>query len=247
MQPSRKISLEAVKSKIITADESIITALLRSLGKKKLMNGDIVVISSKVVAVTQGRVVEIKSDEDFMNQIKKEADEVIVNSSISQNSPLSVILTKKNNLFIPWAGIDRSNVPQGYAVLWPKAPFLEAHKLHQAIKKKFKIRKVGIVIADSACAPLRKGVQAVAIGYAGFKGVNDLRGSKDLCGNPLKITQQAMADNLASAAALVMGEGADACPFVIIKGASVQFTDATIKPSEVIMKAKDCIFSPLYQ
>ena len=140
MQQVKKISLEAVKSKIITPKDSIITVIIKSLKQRKLGEGDIVVISSKVVAVSQGRVVTIDSEEQFIQQVIKEADTVIPNNTVSKHSPLSVILTIKNGIYVPWAGVDRSNVKKGQAVLWPKNPYKEAYTIRKGLKKHYKLK-----------------------------------------------------------------------------------------------------------
>jgi F420-0:gamma-glutamyl ligase len=94
--------------------------------------------------------------------------------------------------------------------------------------------------------PLRRGVSGIALGYAGFYGVNDLRGTTDLYGNKLKVTQQNMADMLAAAAHAEMGEGKESTPFVLINDAPVQFTTKKINPKEPIMSPSECLYAPLY-
>lgn len=230
--------------------------LKSALKKHQLGEGDVLVISSKVVAITQGKVRKIKNEKEFQDLVKAEAD-VVIASGAKQSRRVStgllgpnglartdnpVTLTMKNNIFIPWAGIDRSNVENGYAVLWPDEPFQVAAALCQSLKKQLKIKRFGVIITDSFCVPLRRGVSGVALGYAGFLGVKDLRGKKDLFGNKLKVTQQGVADNLATAAHLVMGESDEQTPFVLIKNAPVVFTSAKIDPSETVMPKDECLF-----
>ncbi|MFA5829024.1 MAG: coenzyme F420-0:L-glutamate ligase [Candidatus Gracilibacteria bacterium] len=272
-----KLEIEAVKSKIITPKDDLLEVIIKSLRKSKsklnqgrLCNGDILVISSKVVAVTQGQVVKINNPQEFDRLVASEADQIIsstrspqtsihaayANKSSANSSPGreffqqaiidEVPLTLKNGILIPWAGIDRSNTEKGFAVLWPKDSFKVAAQLQKELKKIYKLKKLGIIISDSTCRPLRRGVSGIALGYAGFKGVNDLRGHKDLYNNKLKVTQQAVADNLATAAHLVMGEADECTPFTIISNAPVTFTDAKINPKDLLIDPKDCLFSPLY-
>ncbi len=210
--------IQGLKSKIITPKDELLKVLKLTLQRGKLQEGDILVIASKVVAITQGRV----SKKDFHKLVEEEADQILGGGEVT--------LTLKNGIFIPWAGVDRSNTQAGTAVLWPEKPFEVAEKLQKELKKTFKLKKLGVLITDSFCAPLRKGVTGVALGYAGFKGVNDLRGKKDLYGNTLKVSQQAIADMIASAAHLVMGESKEQTPFAIISGAPVIFTKAAIDP-----------------
>lgn len=234
----KSIVIEPLKSKIITVKDNLEGVITSALKKHPLKSGDILVIASKVVAITQGRVHMIRNDQEFNALVKNEADTIVGGEKVT--------LTLKNGIFIPWAGVDRSNAPEGEAIAWPEEPFKVAHQLQSALKKKFKLTQVGILITDSFCIPRRRGVSGVALGYAGFKGVNDLRGKKDLFGNKLKVTQQAVADNLASASHIVMGESNEQTPFAIIHHAPVVFTSAKINSKEPIMAAEECLFKPLY-
>lgn len=233
-----KLVIEAVKSKIITPKDDLLEVIIKSLKKRLLHNGDILVVSSKVVAVTQGRISKITTQADFNKLVESESDKILGGNQVT--------LAIKNGIFIPWSGIDRSNIQKGSAVLWPKDSFKVAAQLQKELKKIYKLKKLGIIISDSTCRPLRRGVSGIALGYAGFKGVNDLRGHKDLYNNKLKVTQQAVADNLATAAHLVMGEADESTPFTIISNAPVTFTDAKINPKDLLIAQKDCLFSPLY-
>lgn len=228
-----------MKSKTITGMDDVMDCLKKALFDEKLHEKDILVISSKVVAVTQGKVRDARSKREFEKLVESEADEMLGGET--------VILTKKNNIFIPWAGIDRSNVPEGKAVLWPDEPFETAYNLLQQLKKEFKLKKLGVIISDSICMPLRRGVTAIALGYAGFEGVKDLRGKKDLYNKELKVSQQNMADMIAAAAHLVMGESTESMPFAIVRGAKVEYTARRPDPSEPIITQSRCLFGPLYK
>lgn len=239
MQNTQKMEIEGLKSPIITIGDNLLEVLKKVLKKNPPSEGSMLVITSKVLAITQGRIVKIQSRRDFVNIVKKEADQIIGGDP--------VILTMKNNVLIPWAGIDRSNIKKGFCVLWPEKPFEEAATICRELKKHFKLKKLGIIIADSTCAPLRRGVHSFALGYAGFYGVHDLRGEKDLFGNTLKVTQQAVADNLATAASIVMGESDEAIPFALIRGARLQFTNRPVDPAEPVMPKDQCLFQPAYK
>lgn len=237
MQNKRDLAIRAVKSKIITSKDNLFRAIKDSLNQADLTNGDILAITSKVVAVTEGRVVGVTGEKEFNELVQREADEVIGGKKAT--------LTVKNGIFTPWAGIDRSNTKKGTAVLWPKNPAKTAREIHAWLKKTYGLRKVGVLIVDSFCVPLRKGVTGIALGYAGFAGVNDRRGTKDLYGNSLRVTQEAVADSLATAANLVMGQGNERTPFAIIRNAPVRFAG---KPQhcDLIMDTKECLYAPLY-
>lgn len=238
MQRMKELSIRAVKSRIITSKDKLFEVLRDSLKQGDLASGDILAVTSKVVAMTEGRIDRVSGEKEFNALVKREADRVIGGKKVT--------LTLKNGIFTPWAGIDRSNTKKGTVVLWPKNPAKTAREIHMWLKKNYGLRKVGVLIVDSFCVPLRKGVMGIALGYAGFVGVNDRRGTKDLYGNRLKFTQEAVADSLATAVNLVMGQGNERTPFAIIQNAPVKFTDKKNKPQEVIMEAKQCIYVPLY-
>jgi F420-0:gamma-glutamyl ligase len=101
-----------------------------------------------------------------------------------------------------------------------------------------------VIITDSTCRPLRWGVTNIALSWAGFAGIVDERGKKDLYGNPLKVTQRATADALAAAAGVLTGEAAESTPFVLIRHAPVVFTKKTTQPKK--FQPHDDLFAPIY-
>jgi dihydrofolate synthase / folylpolyglutamate synthase len=238
MQQAKEVLIKGIKTHIITAGDDLLEVIKKSLKSYPLKEKDVLMISSKVVAVTQGRIRKIKNGADFKKLVEKEADKVIGGGPVT--------LTMKNGIFIPWAGIDRSNIKKGYAVLWPQKPFETAAQLQKALRKAFGLKHLGIIISDSHCVPLRKGITGIAIGYAGFRGVRDLRGKKDLFGNRLEVTQQNIADMLSSATHLVMGEASEQTPFVLVRNAPAEFTNGVIDPEETQMREGKCLFDPLY-
>lgn len=246
--------IEELKSKLITPADDLFKALLDSLRSRNLREKSVVVITSKVVAVTEGRVEKITGRRDFERLVEREADKVyglkkgskVSAKDAAKASATSVTLTLKNNIFTPWAGIDRSNIKKGRAVLWPAEPFKTAREIRARLIEHYKIKKLGVIVSDSFCVPLRKGVSAVALGYAGIKGVRDLKGKKDLYGNKLRVSRQGVADMLAASAHLVMGESYEQTPFALITGAPVDFTSVPVKPDEPLMEPRECLFAPLY-
>ncbi len=234
--------IEGIKSEVITPEADLFKSLIDALQGVKVEEKDIIVITSKVLAVSQGKVVKIRDKEDFKNLVKEQSAYLFKQDFHDREVPLTV----KNSIFIPQAGIDRSNIDSGYAVLWPEKPFEEAYKFYYRIKKHFKIKKTGIIISDSCCLPLRKGVTAISLAHAGFHAVNDLRGKNDLFGNQLNYSTQNVADMLACAAHLIMGESTEQMPFALIKGAPVRFTDKKPDPGQTIMPPAKCLFAPLY-
>ncbi len=195
-------------------------------------------IASKVLAYSQGFLKHVDSDVAFQELVKSEADEVLEEGDM--------VLTMKNKILIPNAGIDRSNVPEGQAVLWPSEPFESAEKIRRELMGKFDLDKLGIVISDSHCQPLRMGTSGIAIGWAGFEGVHDERGAKDLYGREMKYTKIAVADNLASTANLEMGETDASVPFVLIQNANVTYSDQPASAEDYFISSEECLYRGLY-
>lgn len=190
------------------------------------------------MAYSQGLLRAYRSETDFRKLIRSEADRVLEEGAM--------VLTMKNKVLIPNAGIDRSNVPSGMAVLWPHDPFGQAEKIRKELMKKFGLRRFGVVVSDSHCQPLRMGTSGIAIGWAGIEGVRDDRGAKDLYGKKMVYTQVAVADNLASTANLEMGETNASVPFVIIRGAKVNFTSKKASADDYFISPEQCIYRGLY-
>jgi coenzyme F420-0:L-glutamate ligase len=134
------------------------------------------------------------------------------------------LLAIRDGMIAPNAGIDRSNIPKGYAILYPRDPFGTAEKLRQKFLAERGVR-VGIVLADSRLMPTRIGTTGVAIACSGFEPVDDLRGRRDLFGNVLKFTFKAVADGLATMGVAVMGESDESTPAVVVRGAKVTWSD----------------------
>lgn len=201
--------------------------LVKLIGEP-LKNKDILVIASKVLAYSQGRIMDADS-KMFDKIVEKEGKKLFPTNYCN--------LTFKDGHLIPNAGVDKSNTPKGQIVLWPKNPFKEAERLQKELRAKFKLSNLGIIISDSTCAPLRVGVHGISIGHFGFEGVEDVRGSKDIFGKPLKVTRRNLADSLADAATILMGESDARVPFVIIRDAPVKFTNAKVRRGFIRLKS----------
>lgn len=158
--------------------------------------------------------------------------------------------TLKDNIFIPSAGIDESNAA-GHYILWPKDSKSTAKKLWMWFKKKYKIKNVGIIITDSHTIPLRRGVLGISLAHYGFNPLKDYRNKPDLFGRLFKMTQTNIADGLAAAAVVVMGEGSESTPICIIKDVPwVTFTSkpvrSTLPWSSFEIKTEEDLYYPLF-
>jgi coenzyme F420-0:L-glutamate ligase/coenzyme F420-1:gamma-L-glutamate ligase len=207
--------------------------LFKSLQGFDYKNDDIVIMSSKFVSMSEGAVVNLgkiraskkaralaaKShmDAKLAELVLREADYIV------KGVP-GFLLAIRDGMIAPNAGIDRSNVPKGYAILYPRNPFGSSEKLKHKFRSELGIR-VGIVLADSRLMPTRIGTTGVAIACAGFQPVDDLRGRRDLFGNLLKFTFKAVADGLATMGVALMGESDDSTPAAVVRGAQVTWSD----------------------
>ncbi|MFC1810111.1 coenzyme F420-0:L-glutamate ligase [Patescibacteria group bacterium] len=212
-----------VKTRIIKPKDDLVKLI-----QKPLKNNDILVIASKVLAYSQGRLMDANSKE-FDKIVEKEGKKLFQANYCN--------LTFKEGHLIPNAGVDKSNTPKGKIVLWPKHPFKEAERLQKELRTKHNLRNLGVVISDSTCAPMRVGVHGISIGHFGFEGIEDVRNKKDIFGKPLKVTRRNLADSLADAATILMGESDERVPFVIIREAPVKFTNAKVRRSYIRLKS----------
>lgn len=197
-----------------------------------LRDGDILILSSKFAAIAEGRVVALVSVTPSDKAQKLAADyqmdaalaELILQESDAVFGGIpGFLLTVKDNLIAPNAGIDTSNVPAGKVVLYPENSFATAENLRAEIRSGIKV-DVGVVITDSRLMPGRTGTTGVALGVAGFVPVVDERGKPDLLGRPLMVSQRAVADNLCAAAELLMGEADEGIPLVIARDSGIKLT-----------------------
>lgn len=208
----------------------------------RLKEGDVLVVASKILAIHQGRcVAKLKVKSEKLKLIQQEADYSLPMNKIGGSE---IILTIKNNTLIPSAGIDESN-GNGYYILWPKNSTKLCKEICGYLKKKFKIKNLAVISADSHTTPLRWGTQGISTGFFGLNPLSDYRGKKDIFGRKLKYTQSNIVDALAVMAVLVMGEGAEQTPLVIIRGADfVKFTTKNIYKKFIIEPKKD-LYYPL--
>lgn len=199
--------LTSVKTHKIKPGESIFEILDYYL--TRITENSVVAIASKIISIAEGQL--ISKTTDRMKVIQKEACYCF---SAPKKEP-NFCLTLKNQRLIPNAGVDESNCSAGY-VLLPKRPQLTAKKIWQYLRQKHHCKNLGVIITDSNITPLRTGVTGIAIGWCGFKPIYSYIGQKDIFGNLLKVTTVNLLDSLATAATLMMGEGKEQTPLVVI-------------------------------
>jgi coenzyme F420-0:L-glutamate ligase/coenzyme F420-1:gamma-L-glutamate ligase len=215
----------------VQVGEDLSKILVRALGKHDLLlsNGDVLAVSSKVVAASEGRVVKLKSvrvtgtsrqlsrkwgiDPRLATLVMGEADRIL-------GGVHGFLLTMKNGILTANAGIDLKNSPRGTATFWPHDADISAARLRKSLEQASG-KRLGVIVVDSRVTPLRLGTVGLALGVSGFLAVRDVRGKPDIFGRKVKATQANIADDLASSAHILMGETNERHALVVIRGAPV--------------------------
>jgi len=223
-----------IKTRVFKENEDLFSFILKYV--KKIPENSILVITSKIVALAEGRTVEYKNQLQKTKLIKQESD-------FALKTKLTW-LTIKDGMVMSSAGIDESNA-KGKLILLPKDSFGSADLIRKKLKKIFKVKKLGVLITDSRIFPLRAGIIGVTLGYAGFKGIRDYRGLKDIFDRVLKMSRTGVADSLATTAVLCMGEGKEQQPLALITDAPVEFIEKVNK-KELLINIKDDLYLPLF-
>ena len=228
----------AVKTRtILPPHDDLFEALDNTL--PLLLEGDIVLVSSKVVAIHQGRCVPY-SEASKSDLIKAEADVIIPRPY--WGSPLTIT----NHAFIGAAGIDESNGAEHY-VLLPKEPFSFAKELHTHLLKKFQLDNLGVIITDSHSTPLRMGATGISLAWWGIDPLQDHRGRLDLFGRAIQVERSNLVDGLAAGATVLAGEVNESIPVVIARRVpNVTYTNELTR-DRIFSEYKDDTFRVLYE
>jgi len=250
--------LFSIKLPLIKKNDPLLDIIIKNIKDKgeSLKEGDIIVISEKVIATSQGRIINLNEVIAVSEEAKKMAkeydmDERFVELILQEASMIlggvpgwHVILAKVNDFLIANAGIDQSNAGPNNVVLLPKDPKEVVWNYWRKLREAFNIIDLGIIFADSRVQPLRKGTIGIAIATAGFEPIEDLRGHPDLYNRPMQITMRAIADDLTSAAQFLLNEADQQTPVVIIRGARVEFTETPEMTTE--MPAEECLYMNIF-
>lgn len=233
--------ITAIKTEKVLPRATTLTALLdRHL--KKFPDRSILVITSKVVALCEGRV--IAHDAKLKDAvIREEADYYLPR----EHSLYDIPLTITDNAFIARAGIDASNTNGHYSLL-PKDSYVTAKKIRAYLVKRFGIKNIGVIVVDSHSTPLRRGTLGVAIGWSGFHTLKNYENLPDIFGHHFT-THQNQVDALACAAVLSMGEGNEQTPLCLITDVPfITFAPGSPTPKELATfkpPIHDDLFAPL--
>jgi coenzyme F420-0:L-glutamate ligase/coenzyme F420-1:gamma-L-glutamate ligase len=213
----------------------------------KIQNGDILVVTHKIVSKAEGRIVDLARIKPSTKAIRmaKEHDkdprvmELILTESIQiLRAKNGIIISETKHGFVcANAGVDQSNVEGDKAVLLPVAPDESASRIQDAVKKKIG-KEIAVIITDTFGRTFRNGQTNVAIGIAGINPIKSYIGTYDMYGRKLRVTEIAVADEIASAAELVMGK-AEGTPVAIVRGYIFEKASKTSVKSLLRAKERD--------
>lgn len=193
-------------------------------GQHVLVDGDIVVVTHKLISKAEGQVVELADDGPDAHRYLVEQEAVRI---IRRRGPL-VIAQTRHGFICANAGVDRSNAGPARAVLLPEDPDRSANRIRLRLQQRFGAT-IAVIATDTFGRAWRRGLVDVAIGVAGMEPIDDLRGQTDTFGKVLEVSEVAIVDEVAAAADLVMGK-ATGIPAAIVRGVSWKPSDAGIRP-----------------
>jgi coenzyme F420-0:L-glutamate ligase/coenzyme F420-1:gamma-L-glutamate ligase len=202
----------------------------------ELHDGDVLVVTQKIVSKAEGRIVEVDPDDLEAKRRLAESEAVRV---LRRRGDL-VITETRHGFVCANSGVDLSNVPSGYAVLLPVDPDKSARQIKAVLKAKAHV-EVGVIISDTFGRVWRKGLTDIAIGCAGIAAVIDLRGQFDAVGRELQATEVCVADEIAGAAELVMGKSSGV-PVAVVRGVDPSWLrDASVR-EEIVRRPEEDLF-----
>ncbi|MDI6885576.1 MAG: coenzyme F420-0:L-glutamate ligase [archaeon] len=215
----------------------------------KLEDGDAIVITSKIISKSEGRVVDLSdvraSSEAERIAREMEKDPKIVQIILDEAKEIvrmankHIIVETKHGFVCANAGVDQSNVEEGKAVLLPEDPQKSAYTLKKEIEARSG-KEVSVLISDSFGRAFRDGVTGICIGVSGIPALLDRIGEEDRFGRISRITKEAVADEICAAANLVMGEFRESIPITIVRGLALERCEGEIQ--ELLFKREDDLF-----
>ena len=204
----------------------ILTTTLKN-NSETLLNGDVVIVTQKIISKIEERAIDLKVTD--INEVLKEES-----TQILRKRGETVIARTRHGFICANAGIDKSNIDKGYALLLPVDPNKTANTIRRKIKAEFDL-DIAVIISDTFGRAWRKGQTNVAIGSSGIEPLTSYIGTTDSYGNDLMATEIAIIDELAGASELVMNK-VDEVPVAIIRGYKYKFSD---KSTDEIIRSDD--------
>ena len=242
-----------VKAPIRNARFDLLETAVQSLARAEIsaQEGDVLAISSKYAAIAEGRIFDLDAIQPGA-RARELAERYRMSAAVAQlvlqeaehvfgGIELGFLLTANAGVISPNAGLDRSNIPSGKVVLLPQHPYKTAFAIFDELRARLGCH-VGVILTDSWLVPGRYGTTGIALASAGFKPIKDERGKRDLFGNPMAVTQVGVADSLAVAAQVVMGERDEGTPFALVRGADISLCDEPNSLADVSIPWHQCIY-----
>ena len=214
----------------------VLAELVATAAGALLQDGDVVVVTQKVVSKAEGRLVAVDPDDPRGHLALVEAEAVRV---LRRRGEL-VVTETRHGFVCANAGVDLSNVERGWAALLPLDPDRSARRIRDGLRARLAV-EVAVVVSDTFGRPWRRGATDVAIGVAGLAGVVDLRGSLDAGGRELQVTEVCVADEVAAVAELVMGKARN-IPVAVVRGVDPTFLREGSVRSEVVRPHAEDLF-----
>jgi len=231
---------------LIRRDDNLADIVVNALHENNILleDNDILVFAQKIISKAEGRTINLATVTPSPRAIElarqTEKDVRVVELILQESNEVlrtrigAIIVEHKLGFVCANAGIDHSNVAgdgtstEEYVLLLPKDPDRSADELRAKVES-YAGKKIGILIIDSHGRAWRNGTVGVAIGITGLPGLEDLRGKPDLFGYKLQVTQVGVADELAAAASLMMGQAAEGTPVVHVRGFPYRLRESRIK------------------
>ena len=201
-----------------------------------VLAGDVVVVTQKIVSKAEGRLVDLDPDDVNARKAIVESESVRV---LRRRGDL-VISETQHGFVCANAGVDLSNVERGQAALLPVDPDRSARRIRDGLRARLGV-EIGVIVSDTFGRAWRRGLTDVAIGCAGVAAIVDLRGTTDASGRELQVTEVAVADEIASAAELVMGK-ADGVPVAIVRGVDPSWLRESSVRREIVRPPGEDLF-----
>ena len=216
--------------------DNLADLILAACVDQPLADGDVLVVTQKVVSTAEGRLEAVDPDDPLSHKaiVEREAVRILRRRG-------DLLITETRHGFVcANAGIDLSNVERGYAALLPVDSDRSARKIRDGLRAKGSV-SVGVIVSDTFGRTWRRGVTDVAIGCAGVAAVVDLRGTEDTYGRELMVTEVCVADEIAAAAELVMGK-ATGVAVAVVRGVDPEWLREGSVKAEVIRRPDEDLF-----
>lgn len=237
------MKVTAIKTPTLYAGDNLLGVIATSL--ESLPEKSVLVVTSKVVALWENAVVDVPRNRKEKQALIKKESELYTDPS---SSKYDISLTIRGGVIGVDAGIDESNVSEGF-VLLPADAYESARKIWQFLREQYGVAEVGVVISDSMSLPLKWGVLGRCLGHCGFGAVKSRIGETDLFDRKMTMTKVAVAEALASAAVFEMGEVAESTPLCLIEDIPhIEFSSTPLSEEEkaaLYIEPVDDVYAPM--